>query len=211
MDKTELSKMRAASQKSLNGMKRLTSTRAEVVSPRVDVVAQARDADAEVRAAAVVSELVNVQIDCICLLHEIGKRDFATIDRLFGMKAGSSEKLKKEYPSQWHDHTLRHCDTVIETFYRSKVSILEHLMVAAPATIQFLKEAQAGEHGKSVEVRFQAGKEIKDWTAMYFKTRQSKTGRELLDPKMQEVAAEGEVMENLLDTMLSGALDGETN
>jgi len=211
MDKTDITAMRRAASKSLDGMKRLTSTRAEVVSPRVDVVAQARDADAEVAAAKIVSELVNVQIDCVCLLHEIGKRDFATIDRLFGMRAGSSERLKREYPSQWHDHTLRHCDTVIETFYRSKVSILEHLMVAAPATIQFLKEMQAGEHGSGVELRLQAGKEIKDWTAMYFKTRQSKTGRELLDPKMQEVAAEGEAMENLLDTMLSGELDGKEN
>lgn len=207
---SDLAASRTAAWKSLQGMKRLTAAHKDVKVPKADVVALARDADADVKAAEIVSELVNVQIQCCCLLHEIGKKDFATIDRLFGMRPGSAEKLKRDYPSQWHDHTLRHCDTVIETFYRSKVSILEHLMVAAPNTIEFLKNVQ-GNEGISTEQRFAAGKEIREWTQMYFKTRQSKTGRELLDPKMQAVAEEGETLENLLDTMLSGALDGEEN
>lgn len=188
----------------------MTETVKAAPNATLKAIELARENDAKVKAAEAISELVNVQIDCVCLLHEIGKRDFATIDRLFGMKPGSSEKLKKNYPAQWKDHTLRHCDTVIETFYRSKVSILEHLMVAAPNTIEFLKDVQGNEN-ISTEQRFAAGKEIREWTSMYFKTRQSKTGRELLDPKMQKVAEEGETLENLLDTMLSGHLDGQEN
>jgi len=207
----DLAAMKTAAWKSLQTVKRLTKAHADVKVPRVDVVKLARDSDADARAAELVSELVDVQIACISLLHEIGKKDLRTIDRLFGMKPGSSEKLKAKYPGHWRDHTLRHCDTVIETFYRSKVSILEHLMVAAPNTIKFLKEVQE-DSVYSVEQRFQAGKEIKDWTAMYFKTRQTKTGRELLDPKLKEVAEEGDALEGMLDKMLDGALvDGTEN
>jgi len=209
--KGDLNAMKNAAYRSLQTVKRLTSTRAESTVPRVDVVKIARDSDAEVAAAELVSELLDVQIDCISLLHEIGKKDLRTIDRLFDMKPGSSEQIKKKYPKQWRDHTLRHCDTVIEIFYRSKVSILEHLMVAAPNTIQYLKEVQEGPNF-TVEQRFQAGREIREWTTMYFKTRQSKTGRELLDPKLKEVANEGDALEGYLDKMLDGALvDGTEN
>jgi hypothetical protein len=205
--------MRNAAWRAMAGVKRVTvleNPEAVKVS-RKDIVAIQRDIDEEVKAKDIISDVLDMQIKCVSLLHDLGGLDLNHIDRLFGMKQGTSTRLKRKYPTYWRDHTLRHGDAAIALFYRSKISIVEHLMTAAPNTIKFLRELQAME-GVSVDVRFQAGKEIREWTSLFFRNRQSQAARDLLDPKMKEAASEADALDELLGRMMEKQLgDGEEN
>ena len=159
------------------------------------------------------SVIQNLRLKHVSLLHEVGGEEFTQIDLLLGLDPGMSRKWAEADPKAYKIWTDEHVDQCVHRFYRHKISLLEHLIEAAPATIGMWKDWQAGNDGATKDDRKQAAKEIREWTGLFLKTRQKSALREMIPKDLEKAHHEAEEMDERLQAMLGQALDlpGEEN
>lgn len=159
------------------------------------------------------SAIDNIRLKYVSLLHEVGGEEFTQVDRILGLDPGMSRRWAEKNPAAYKVWTEEHVDQCVHRFYRHKISLLEHLIEAAPATIRMWKEWQAGGAGITKDDRKLAAKEIREWTGLFLKTKQKSALRELIPQELQDAHKEAEEMDLKLQEMLGQALDlpGEEN
>jgi hypothetical protein len=159
------------------------------------------------------SAIDNIRLKYVSLLHEVGGEEFTQIDRILGLDPGLSRRWAEKNPRAYKVWTEEHVDWCVHRFYRHKISLLEHLIEAAPDTIKMWKDWQAGLDGATKDDRKLAAKEIREWTGLFLKTKQKSALRELIPAELTKAHKEAEEMDERLQKMLGQALDlpGEEN
>jgi len=155
----------------------------------------------------------NIRLKYVSLLHEVGGEEFTQIDRILGLDPGLSRRWAEKNPAAYKVWTEQHVDECVHRFYRHKITLLEHLIEAAPETIKMWKDWQAGKDGASKDDRKLAAKEIREWTGLFLKTKQKSAMRELIPADLKKAHKEAEQMDDRLQRMLGDALEmpGEEN
>lgn len=155
----------------------------------------------------------NLRLKYVSLLHEVGGEEFTQIDRILGLDPGYARRWAEKNPAAYKVWTEQHVDECVHRFYRHKITLLEHLIEAAPATIKMWRDWQKGKDGASKDDRKLAAKEIREWTGLFLKTKQKSAIRELIPAELTKAHKEAEAMDERLQRMLGDALDvsGEEN
>jgi len=148
--------------------------------------------------------VTSLKLEVVSLLHEIGRKDFVVIDGILGLELGASKRVATQYPQPYRVWTEKHIDECIQSFYRSKITLLEHLITAAPSTILMWKNIQADTNA-TMSDRGRAAREIREWTKLFLSTKQSSAVRELIPPDLMEDHDRAEELCGQLHTMMGNA------
>jgi len=173
-------------------------------------VRKVREKDAGLDKGNEVAAMLQLKLRCISLMHEVGGFKFSQVDKLFSLPAGTSSKLAFDNPSPYELWTQAHIDACVQRFYRAKITLLEHLVQAAPRAIKMWKQILEDENPDTPDKKLEiAAKEIREWTSLFLRTKQSSAVRDLLSTKMKDDFDRAEEMEASLQSMLGPALSDE--
>ena len=209
MDADDLMKARNAAWRALKGAERVEkSIIAEDRSPHVEMLDEIRGAEGELEGVTKLDDLLELKIEILSFMVNVKKADPSTCDKIFHFKPGTTKKIIRTYPKEFGFAHRKNADQVLDEFYRRKISVLENLTIAAPATIQFLRNLLSG---GSKEDKIEASRQIQRWTEMFLRNRTSKAIKELLAEDLKKADSEAEELAADLEGIIGGELGADPN
>jgi hypothetical protein len=153
---------------------------------------------------------VSLKVRVIALMRDIGEIAFEDIDRILMFPKNYSRRLYEANRDQARMWRERQVDTCVQNFYRNRITLLEHLISAAPRSIAYWRKIIEDPESHKTDLK-DATKEIRAWTEIFLKTKNSSAVRDLLSDDLKEVADEADNMHEMLLQMTGRALDGTEN